>query len=111
MRKRNIAIASIAAAAVAVGGTTIAVAGSGTLTDDGRVVKPGSLDDGKDLLPQTTISLERAVADAQRATSGAVGQVDLEHLGSRIVYKVDVGDKEVRVDAANGDIAAIGPQS
>jgi uncharacterized membrane protein YkoI len=33
--------------------------------------------------------------------------VDLEHYGGRIVYMVDVGDQEVRVDATDGSIAAI----
>ena len=52
----------------------------------------------------------RAIASAQKAASGQVGQVDLEHYGSRIVYMVDVGNQEVRVDAANGDVVAISPR-
>jgi uncharacterized membrane protein YkoI len=109
---RRFVIAAIAAAAVSLGAGAYAVGGgSGLIWDDGHYAKPGSLDDGKDLLPQTTITLAQAVAAAQHAQSGALGQVDLEHFGDAIVYKVDVGDREVRVDASDGSIAAIGPQS
>jgi len=71
----------------------------------------GSLDDGKDLQSQATITLGLAVSNAQHAASGRLGQVDLEHFGGRIVYAVDVGDREVRLDAANGSIANISPRS
>jgi uncharacterized membrane protein YkoI len=109
--KRRILIltAALAAAAVLVlGGATLAVGGgSGLIWDDNHYAKPGSLDDGKDLLPQTTISLAQAVAAAQRAANGSLGQVDLERFDGRVVYMVDVGDQEVRVDASDGSIAAI----
>ena len=78
--------------------------------DDGHAVKPGSLDDGKQFLPQTTITLGQAVAAAQKAAHGQLGQVDLEQLGGRIVYMVDVGNHEVRIDATDGSVASIGPQ-
>ena len=73
--------------------------------------RPGSLDDGKDLQSQASISLRRAIAEARRAASGPLGQVDLEHYESHLVYSVDVGDQEVRVDANNGSVVAISPQS
>ena len=95
---------ALAASAFALGG------GKGLIWDDGHYAKPGSLDDGKDLLPQTTISLGQAVAAAQRAQTGKLGQVDLERYNGRIVYMVDVGDQEVRVDAGNGSIAAVTPR-
>src|SRR5919198_3821478 len=98
------AAAALSAAAFAFGG------GQGLIWDDGHYAKPGSLDDGKDLLPQTTISLGQAVAAAQRAQSGKLGQVDLERYNGRVVYMVDVGDQEVRVDATNGTIAAVTPR-
>ena len=99
------AVIALAASAFAVGG------GSGLIFDDGYYVKPGSLDDGKQYLPQTTISLTQAVAAAQRAADGRLGQVDLKSRGGRVLYVVDVGSREVSVDAADGSIAGIGPQT
>ena len=114
MKKRiALIITSLAAAAALVlVGATLAFGGpSGLILDDGRFVQPGSLDDGKDLQSQASISLSQAVADAQRAASGSLGQVDLEHYGSRLVYSVDVGDQEVKVDAVDATVLAISPQS
>ena len=64
----------------------------------------GVLDDGKDLLPQAGITLDQAIAAAQSAASGPVGEVDLEHYQGNLVFNVDVGDKDVKVDASNGAI-------
>jgi uncharacterized membrane protein YkoI len=100
----------VAVAAAALGGATFAFGGGSLIWDDGHFARPGALDDGKDLLPQATITLAQANAAALRATSGALGQVDLERHNGRVVYKVDVGDKEVRVDAGDGTIASIAPQ-
>ena len=108
---RRLAVVAAVVAVVGLGGAAFASgAGHGLIWDDGHYAKPGSLDDGKDLLPQTTISLGQAVAAAQRAQSGKLGQVDLERYEGRIVYTVDVGDQEVRVDADNGTVAAISPR-
>jgi uncharacterized membrane protein YkoI len=102
----------LAAGAVALGAAALALGGGrGVIWDDGRPVQPGSLDDGKELLPQTTISLAAAVAAAQRAATGQLGQVDLERYHGRIVFEVDVGDREVRIDAGDGSVASVGPQS
>jgi hypothetical protein len=65
---------------------------------------PGTLDDGKELLPQATLTVEQAVQAAQSAATGAVGEVDLEHFQGRLVFNVDIGDKDVKVDAENGTI-------
>ena len=107
--RRRLVIAVIAAVAVVlVAGAALAVGGArGLIWDDGHYAKPGSLDDGKDLLPQTTIPLSQAVAAAQQAATGALGQVDLEHYASRLVYTVDVGDQEVHVSATDGSIVGI----
>ena len=109
MKKKAVIAVAAGSAVLALGGATYALGGGGGIWDDGHVVQPGSLDDGKDLLSQTTISLSQAVAAAQKAQEGALGQVDLEHYGGRIVYMVDVGSNEVRVDATDGSIAAISP--
>jgi uncharacterized membrane protein YkoI len=64
------------------------------------------LDDGKDLLPQAKISEQQAIQAAQSAASGALNEVDLEHHGGRLVWNVDVGAKDVKVDAATGHVVA-----
>jgi uncharacterized membrane protein YkoI len=111
MRKRTLVVASCAAAVTLAGGATYAFGGGSGIWDDGKIVKPGSLDDGKDLLPQTKVSLGEAVAKAQAAADGALGQVDLKEQAGRVVYVVDVGDQEVSVDAVDGSIAGVGPQT
>jgi uncharacterized membrane protein YkoI len=72
--------------------------------DDEAQVAPGTLDDGKDLLSQAKISIDEAIAAAQSAQSGAVGEIDLEHFEGRLVFNVDIGDKDVKVDAGNGTV-------
>ena len=110
MRRRVIVVA-VLAALVLLAGATFAFGGpKGLIWDDGHYAKPGALDDGKDLRPQTTVSLASAVATAQQAATGALGQVDLERYHGAIVYTVDVGDREVRVDAATGKVVAISPR-
>src|SRR4051812_30999127 len=110
MRKPILIVAAVAAA-VSLGGATYALGGAnGVIWDDGQPVRPGSLDDGKDLLPKTGLSLATAVAAAQRAAQGALGQVDLVDRDGRVFYVVDVGDREVSVDAHSGAIASIDPQ-
>jgi uncharacterized membrane protein YkoI len=108
--KKKLVVLALAAALMLIG-ATLAFGGPGRLIyDDGAYVKPGSLDDGKELRPPASITLIQAVAAAQKAASGSLGQVDLEHYGGRIVYTVDVGDHEVKVDAANGRIDGVVPR-
>jgi len=64
----------------------------------------GTLDDGKDLLPQAGTTLDQAIAAAQSAASGPVGEVDLEHYQGKLIFNVDVGDKDVKVDAHTGAV-------
>jgi len=110
MRKRLILAAALAAI-VALAAATFALGGPrGLIWDDGHFAKPGTLDDGKDLLPQTSVSLTSAVASAQAAATGALGQVDLERFHGAVVYTVDIGDQEVRVDATNAKVVAINPR-
>ena len=101
-----------AMAALALTVATGAIGGArGLIFDDGAYHQPGSLDDGKDLLPQATVSLADADATAQRVAVGELGQVDLEYFGDRIVYAVDVGSQEVRVDAESGIVVDIRPRN
>ena len=76
--RRRLILAAALAAVVALAAATFAFGGPrGLIWDNGHFAKPGTLDDGKDLLPQTSISLTSAVASAQAAATGALGQVDL----------------------------------
>ena len=102
--KKRIVIALLSVVVVLTGATLAFGGPRGLIWDDGHYAKPGSLDDGKEFLSQTKITTAQAVAAAQNAQSGAVGQVDLEHYDGKLVYSVDVGNTEVKVDAANGSI-------
>jgi uncharacterized membrane protein YkoI len=109
MKKKLVVLAVVAALMLV--GATLAFGGPGRLIyDDGAYVKPGSLDDGKELRPQASITLQQAIAAARNAASGSLGQVDLEHYEGRLVYTVDVGDHEVKVDAANSRIDGVVPR-
>ena len=110
MKKRlAVIVAALAATAALLGGAAFA-GGHGLIWDDGKAFAPGSLDDGKNLLPQTKISLAQANAAAQGAAAGSLGQTDLERSGNHVVYVVDVGSQEVSVDASDGSIASIAPR-
>src|SRR5262245_61118353 len=109
MRKKLVVLA--VAAALMLVGATLAFGGPGRLIyDDGAYVKPGSLDDGKELRPQASITLQQAIAAAQNAASGSLGQADPEHYQGRRVYPVAVGAHEVKVDAANARIDGVVPR-
>jgi uncharacterized membrane protein YkoI len=81
-------------------GVTAASSGQATSASSGA----SRLDDGKDLLPKSNITEEQAIRAAQTAASGDLNEVDLEHAG-RLVWNVDVGAKDVQVDAQTGDVA------
>jgi uncharacterized membrane protein YkoI len=95
----------------------IAILGGGVIDgsaqeDDGpdeneSQVAAGTLDDGASLLPQAGITLEAAVQAARGAASGALGEVDLEYLGGKLVFNVDIGNQDVKVDAASGAVLSI----
>ena len=54
-------------------------------------VAPGQIDDGAELLDQA-------------AESGALGEVDLETCQERLVFNVDIGVKDVKIDAADATV-------
>ena len=106
MRKRTPIVAvSIAVVALAGGATRWAAAApeSGTTTIS---PSPDRSTTERISFPSTMISLADAVAAAQQAETGALGQVDLEKSNGRVVYMVDIGDQEVRVDAGDGSIGS-----
>ncbi len=69
--------------------------------------QPGTIDDGKELLPQASISLEQAISAAQGAASGELGEVDLEHYQGKLVFNVEIGRSDVKVDAATGTVLGV----
>jgi uncharacterized membrane protein YkoI len=72
-------------------------------------VAPGTIDDGKDLQSQAGISLGQAIQAAQGAASGPVGEVDLEYVGGVLVYNVDMGNQDIKVDASTGQVLSVDP--
>lgn len=101
-RKRKYWVLAILAvvAILGVGGTVGAV----IYQEAEATVPPGQIDDGADLLPQASITLDQAIAAAQTAATGALGEVDLETYHGTLVFNVDIGAKDVKVDASNGAI-------
>jgi uncharacterized membrane protein YkoI len=88
------------------------VPGLSAQDDDGAgeveaTVAASTLDDGQSLLSQAGISLDAAVEAARGAASGAVGEVDLEYVGDRLVFNVDIGDQDVKVDASSGAVLSV----
>ncbi len=77
--------------------------------EDESAAQPGTLDDGKELLPQASISLEQAISAAQGAVSGELGEVDLEHDQGKLVFNVEIGGSDVKVDAATGTVLGVAP--
>jgi len=77
--------------------------------DDGEEqANAGQLDDGKDLLPQASITVDQAITAAQGAAGGDIGEIDLEYYNGKLVFNVDVGDQDVKVDASNGNVMGSG---
>ena len=70
-------------------------------------VAAGTLDDGASLLPQAAITLDAAIQAAQEAASGQVGELDLEYLAGKLVFNVDIGNQDVKVNAASGEILSV----
>jgi uncharacterized membrane protein YkoI len=91
--------------AVAAGSAGVAIAGgsAGTSPNGGS-----RLDDGKDLLPQAEVTEAQAVRAARTAASGGLDEIDLEQDHGRLVFNVDVGSKDVKVDAADGRVLGVG---
>jgi uncharacterized membrane protein YkoI len=107
VNRRTAAVcAALVTAALGAVGIANAADGAGGAKASGQGASASRLDDGKDLLPQATITEQQAIEAAQAAASGALGEVDLEHYGGRLVFNVDVGAKDVKVDATTGDVLA-----
>jgi uncharacterized membrane protein YkoI len=75
-------------------------------TDDDRN-EAGTLDDGAGLTSEAALTLDEAIAAAQAAAEGTLGDVELEYHGDRLVYEVEIGNQDVIVDAIDGSIVRI----
>src|SRR3954449_6813446 len=87
--------------------TTAALAGGAVAFAGGAA--PSRMDDGADLAGQASITEAQAIDAARTAASGALNEVDLERVGGRLVYNVDVdvGAKHVKVDAGSGQVVRV----
>jgi uncharacterized membrane protein YkoI len=65
---------------------------------------PGHLDNGAELLDQAFITIEEAIAAAQAYETGDLGEVDLEDYQGPLVFNVDIGVQDVKVDASDGTV-------
>jgi uncharacterized membrane protein YkoI len=88
-----------AVAAIAAGGVGVASAAGGSSSPSGS-----RLDDGKQYLPQAKVSEQDAIAAAQQAATGDLNEVDLEYYNGHLAWNVDVGSKNVKVDAGTGKV-------
>jgi uncharacterized membrane protein YkoI len=102
MRKKIIGVVVGLAALGAAGGVAFA-SGSGGSGAAGA----SRLDDGKDLLPQAGITEQAAIKAAQGAATGDLNEVDLEHYSGKLVFNVDVGSSDVKVDAGSGKVLSV----
>jgi uncharacterized membrane protein YkoI len=102
MNKAVIATAVGLAGIAGAGGVAFASGGSST----GSAASPSRLDDGKALLSQATITEQQAIEAARTAASGALNEVDLEQYQGKLVFNVDVGRHDVRVDAGDATVLA-----
>ena len=107
MRKKLIVTVVGVAAMGTATGVAIASGGHGR-SAAAKASTASRLDDGKSLLSQSKITEQQAIDAAQGTGSGALNEVDLEHYKGKLVWNVDVGDRDVKVDAATADVLASG---
>ena len=93
---KTILAVAAAVAALCIGTAVPLASGSGS--------PPSRLDDGRALVAKATISEQDAIKAAQRATTGDLFEVDLEDYDGHLVFNVDVGSHDVKVNAANGHV-------
>ncbi len=109
--RKTITIMATGAATLGLSASAFAAAGHhdhrATGEHQARTSAASRLDDGKDLLPKARITEQQAIGAAQSAASGDLNEVDLEHAGGELVFNVDVGSKDVKVDASNGHVVSV----
>jgi hypothetical protein len=86
----------------------------GEAQDDGAqancdtAAQAGAVDDDQELLPQAKLTVEQAISAAQAVATGSVGEIDLEHADGRLVFNVEIGNQDVKIDAADGSVVGMG---
>jgi uncharacterized membrane protein YkoI len=80
----------------------------GDLQAGDSTAQSGTIDDGKELLPQATLTVEQAISAAQAVATGSVGEIDLEHADGRLVFNIEIGNQDVKIDAADGSVVGMG---
>jgi uncharacterized membrane protein YkoI len=103
-RKALTTVGAVVALAATAGGVAYAAGNSSTPASGAPASR---LDDGKQYLSQAKVSEADAIAAAQTRASGALNEVDLEQHNGQLVWNVDVGSHDVKVDAASGDVVAV----
>lgn len=68
---------------------------------------PSRLDDGKQYGSRAKITEQEAIDAAQTGASGDLDEIDLEYVDGRLVFNVDVGSHDVKVDAGSGDVVSV----
>lgn len=99
--KKKIAVTVAGLAALGIAGGSIASGASASGPAGSR------LDDGASLAPKAKVSEAQATAAAQGAASGALNETDLEYAEGNLVYNVDVGSHDVKVDAGSGKVVSV----
>jgi uncharacterized membrane protein YkoI len=106
MRTKLIVAAVGVAAMGTATGVAIASGGHNSRSSGAKASTASRLDDGKSLLPQSGITEQEAIDAARGTGPGALNEVDLEQYKGKLVWNVDVGDRDVKVDAATADVVA-----
>jgi hypothetical protein len=106
--RRSITTAAASVAAIgAAAGVAFAAGGSSPPPAATGAGAPASrIDDGAQLLPQAGITEQQAIDAALGAASGKLNEIDLEQYRGTLVFNVDVGQRDVKVDAATGKVLA-----
>lgn len=103
-----VAVLVLAASAVTITARVTSAGGpDGQNVEEQEQAVPGTIDDGAELLPQAGITLDAAIAAAKARASGDIGEVDLEEYKGTLVFNVDVGNDDVKVDARTGEVLAV----
>ncbi len=102
---RSLTTAAASAAAIAAAaGVAYAAGGSSSPPPTPASAPTSRIDDGAQLLPQAAITEQQAIDAALGAASGKLNEIDLEQYKGTLVFNVDVGQADVKVDAATGDV-------
>jgi uncharacterized membrane protein YkoI len=99
--------AALVALGLAAAGIASGAGSSGAASGAAGSPSGSRLDDGKQYLSEAKISEQEAIAAAQSRATGPLNEVDLEHADGRLVWNVDVGSHDVKVDATSGDVVSV----